>query len=78
MRLRTDDTVVGAWATRHAGPGWANAVITVALYRDGALLTETIQPNEQSHDMGLLFPVAAEINGAMVRAVVGHCGGRRE
>ncbi len=64
----TDRKILTAFANPCAGPGWSNSPIIVVTYGWGMtdVKTEFIQPDKQSDAMHVLFPIAAEVNRALV------------
>lgn len=63
MNLSKTDHIVTAFATYEAGPGWANSPLWIIIKDvNGQLREECLQPEEQSREIRLLFPMAAQIH----------------
>lgn len=62
--------IVCAWPERASGPGWANWPLWY-IYRDeaGKLHEACLQPDEQSHEIKLLYPVAEEAHRSLLHEV---------
>lgn len=60
--------VVTAFAEPVCGPGWANSPVWVICRNDdGSFYMECIQPEEQSHEMRLMYSLSADIHQKMRR-----------
>lgn len=62
--------IVCAWAERASGPGWSNSLVWY-ITRDGngVLRQECLQPDEQSHDIRLLYETSRVSHLAFMEAV---------
>lgn len=70
MRLGEGDSIVTAWAESPSGPGWSNRLVwALVRNRTHGLRLESIQPDDQTADMLLLFDVALSATGALTSAV---------
>ena len=71
IKFAKTDHVVTAFAESASGPGWANSPVwlVVRSQLDGTVRVECLQPDEQSAEMRLLYPVCAAANSAMTDAV---------
>ena len=71
MKLAEGDSIVTAYAEAASGPGWTNSPVWV-IVRDinGKLRQECLQPDEQSDEIRLLYPLSSNLHGMMIKAVV--------
>ena len=71
MTLDPTDHIVGAWAERAAGPGWANSLIWVCVRSslDGRIRVEAMQPEEQTREIATLFGVACAVSDELIAQV---------
>lgn len=70
MNLSATDSIVAVAPERFAGPGWANAPLTVYVQDTGGKIRrECIQPDEMSAEIVYLFDVCNAAHIAMTAAV---------
>jgi len=68
--MTTKPTIIAAWAESAAGPGWSNTPIWhLTKNGDGILEIHALQPEEQSKDMRLLYPISEHCHRAMTQGV---------
>ena len=74
MHLNQGDIIITAYAESCAGPGWANTPIWV-IVRDleGKMRLDCLQPDEQTHDMRLLYRLSEAAHQAMLNAIEKVC-----
>jgi hypothetical protein len=71
------DTIITAFASPAAGPGWANSPVWIVVRsQDGSYREVCLQPEEQSPEMLALYDVSATVNRSMIAAACRICGGR--
>ena len=68
--MKPKRTLLTAYPTFEAGPGWANSPIWI-IEQDitGALFIECLQPEQQTEEMQTLFTTCAAAHAALTRAV---------
>jgi hypothetical protein len=71
VKLADDECIVATAAEYHAGPGWANATLTVVV-RDSSskLRLVVLQPHEMSAQVSQLFNVAAAVHRGVAGALI--------
>lgn len=58
--------IVTAFAEPACGPGWANSPLWVIVKRDdGKMYVECIQPEDQTNQMRLLYPISSYVHNIM-------------
>lgn len=71
IKLKKGESVVTAFPTHEAGPGWANRPIWLIVRgADHVLREECLQPSEQTGEMALLFEICREAHTQMRNAVI--------
>lgn len=71
-KLDGDESVVTAYADRHAGPGWRNAAVwVVVMDANKRLRRDCIQQDEMTDEMLVLFDVSHSAHKSMASAVLG-------
>jgi hypothetical protein len=66
--LAADEYIVCAWAERCAGPGFSNSIVNLVIGKRGTpdLRRDALQPDEQSRDLIVLFPISESVSDMMV------------
>jgi hypothetical protein len=68
--IKDDDHVITAYAEPAHGPGWSNTPIWVILAdSSGKLREECIQPEDQTHEMLILYRISAQVHKSMTSAI---------
>lgn len=68
--IRTEDSIVTAWAEPASGPGWSNQPLWVIVKDgDGKLREECIQPEEQDQVMRTLYTISASVHCQLKRSI---------
>lgn len=67
--IKKSDLIVTAFCQPASGPGWSNCPLWVIVKRDGVLIEECIQPNEQSELMMHLYKLSSAIQTEMMFAI---------
>lgn len=71
MKLQPGETLVCAYPEYCKGAGWSNTIVWLIIQdNQGKLRQESLQPEEQSREVCLLFPVALSSYNLFKREVL--------